>query len=81
MLPITAASDALGVIAFMKAAFGLRLAPDDFFFGAAFFAGFFAAAFFAGFFAAAFFAGFFTAFFTGFFAAVFFFAAIVVPPI
>jgi hypothetical protein len=81
VLPITAASDALGVIGFMKAAFGLRLAPDAFF-GAAFFAGFFAAAFFAGFLAAAFFgAAFFTAFFTGFFAAVFFFAAIVVPPI
>jgi hypothetical protein len=80
-LPITAASDALGVIGFMKAAFGLRLTPDAFFFGAAFFAGFFAA-FFAGFLAAAFFgAAFFTAFFTGFFAAVFFFAAIVVPPI
>jgi hypothetical protein len=59
-LPITAPSAALGCIAFMKAAFGLR-------FAAVFFlaAGFFAATFFtAGFFAAAFFAA-------GFLAAVF----------
>src|SRR3954463_11812850 len=79
-LPITAASDALGVMAFIKAALGLRFTPDAFFFGAAFFAGFFAAAFFAVFFAAAFFGAFFTAFFADFLA-VFFFAAIVMPPI
>jgi hypothetical protein len=79
-LPITAESEALGVIAFMKAALGLRLTPD--FFLGDFFAGFFAAAFFAGFLAAAFFgADFFMDFFADFFAAVFFFAAIVVPPI
>ncbi|HEX3059390.1 MAG TPA: hypothetical protein VHP62_08520 [Usitatibacter sp.] len=46
LLPTTAASVALGFIGFMKAAFGLRFAPD-FFFGAALFA-----AFFIGFFAA-----------------------------
>src|SRR5574337_1630269 len=69
MLPTTAASTDEGVIAFMNAAFGLRLA-------AFFAAGFFAAAFFAaGFFAADFFAaGFLAAPFlaAGFFAAVFF---------
>src|SRR3954464_16067598 len=80
-LPITAARDALGVMAFMKAALGLRFTPDAFFLGADFFADFFAVAFFAVFFAAAFFGA---AFFTDFFAdflAVFFFAAIVMPPI
>jgi hypothetical protein len=74
--PITAASEALGVIAFMNAAFGMRFAPVVFFFGAAFLAaGFFAGDFFAaGFFAADFFAG---AFFAGdFFAAVFFMAIV-----
>src|SRR3954466_7124928 len=80
-LPITAGRDALGVMAFMKAALGLRFTPDAFFLGADFFADFFAVAFFAVFFAAAFFGA---AFFTDFFAdflAVFFFAAIVMPPI
>src|SRR5690348_144382 len=74
--PITAASDALGVIAFMNAAFGLRFAPVAFFFGAAFLAAaFLAGAFFAtGFFAADFLAG---AFFADdFFAAVFFVAIV-----
>jgi hypothetical protein len=58
LLPTTAASVELGVIGFMKAAFGLRLAAGFFalaadFFGAAFFTDFFAAGFLAaGFFAA-----------------------------
>jgi hypothetical protein len=67
MLPTTAANMADGVIAFMNAAFGLRLAPVffAFFLGAAFFAG----AFFADFFAAGFLAGFLAAFFADFFAA------------
>src|SRR5512139_1277773 len=67
--PTTAASTDDGVIGFMNAALGLRLAPD--FFAAGFFAGAFFAAFFAGaFFAAGFFAGFFAAgFFAGFRAA------------
>src|SRR5579862_2733273 len=69
---MTAASVAEGIIAFMNAAFGLRLALDFFaafftgaFFGAAFFAaGFFAAGFLAAdFFTAGFFADFFAAFF------------------
>jgi hypothetical protein len=70
LLPTTAAKELDGVIAFMNAALGLRLAAGFFaaffgaaFFGAAFFAGFFAAGFFAaGFFAAGFLAGFFAAF-------------------
>jgi hypothetical protein len=84
LLPMTAASSALGFIAFMNAGFGFRFAA--FLAGAfvaAFFAGaFFAAAFFAGaFFAAAFFAGaFFAAFFAGAaFFAVFFAAAFLLP--
>src|SRR5690242_7187767 len=76
MAPTTAASTVEGVIAFMNAAFGLRLTADFFaagFFAADFFAaGFFAADFFAaGFFAAPFFAA-------GFFAAVFFAAFLAV---
>src|ERR1700747_568324 len=67
MLPTTAASTALGVIAFMKAALGLRFAPDFF---AAFLAGAFFAAFLAGAFFAAFFAPFLAAgFLAGFLAA------------
>ena len=71
LLPTTAAKELDGVIAFMNAALGLRLAAGFFaaffgaaFFGAAFFAGaFFAAGFFAaGFFAAGFLAGFFADF-------------------
>jgi hypothetical protein len=70
---MTAASVAEGVIAFMNAAFGLRLAADflaGFFAGAFFGAAFLAADFFAaGFFAADFFAaGFFADFFAAFFA-------------
>ncbi|HWQ39976.1 MAG TPA: hypothetical protein VNM24_15440 [Burkholderiales bacterium] len=64
LLPITAPSVASGVIGFMKAALGLRFAPD--FFLAAFFAVFFAGAFLAGF--LVFFGAFFAAFFAGFFA-------------
>src|SRR5207302_8945651 len=79
-LPITAASDALGVMAFIKAALGLRLTPDAFFLGAAFFAGFFAAAFLAVFFAAFLFVAFFSDFFAAVLA-VFFFAAILFPSI
>src|SRR5690606_19577665 len=73
--PMTAASSGLGVLAAMKAAFGLRAG----FLAAALAAGFFAAALAAGlraagFFAAAFFAGVrvAAAFFAGFFAATFF---------
>jgi hypothetical protein len=71
-LPITAASVAVGVIGFMKAALGLRLTPLFFFaalFGAAFFADFLA------FFGAAF-----LDFLADFFAD-FFFVAIVMPPV
>jgi hypothetical protein len=76
MLPTTAASTVDGVIAFMKAAFGLRFAAD--FLAAGFFAALFLAA---GFLAALFFAaGFFAApfFAAGFLAAVFFAAFLAV---
>src|SRR5258706_2847414 len=63
LLPTTAASVELGVIGFMKAAFGLRFAAGFF----ALAARLLAAAFFIGFFAAGFFAaGFFSAFFVFF---------------
>src|SRR5688572_5450648 len=47
LLPMTALREASGVIGFMKAALGLRFAPDFFF--AVFLAGFLAGAFLAGF--------------------------------
>jgi hypothetical protein len=79
MLPTTAASVADGIMAFMNAAFGLRLVAV--FFAAFFGAAFFADAFFAGFFAAVFFAAdFFAAgFLAGFFA--FLAVAIVLLPV
>src|ERR1700693_5215773 len=52
LLPITAANVALGIIGFMKAAFGLRLAAGFLAFGADFFVAFFIGFRAAGFFAA-----------------------------
>src|SRR6185437_5565378 len=51
--PMTAASEALGVIAFMNAAFGVRFLAATFLAGAFLAAAFFAGAFFAAFFAVA----------------------------